>query len=120
MRMYAQRLLSKFVRKQQSPLQLLASMGIVMALHHGFRHENRALHRRVFQAQIIRLLDQRPEVRNGLPSVLFTNFDFGQVYFGEKDLLPVLAACSWLQRLIVKGMSSLEISLIEECVALDS
>src|SRR5271169_6521791 len=118
--MCAQRLLSKFVRKQQRTLQFLASMGVVMALHHSFRQEDRTLHRRVFQAQIIRLLDERPEVRNDLPSVLFTDCDFGQVHFGEQDPLPVLAACSGLHGLSVKGMSSLEISLIEECIALES
>jgi len=65
-----QRLLSQFVRAQQSAFQLLASMSVIMSLHHSFRHENRALHRIVFQARIIRLLDQHPEVRNCLLSGL--------------------------------------------------
>src|ERR1035438_1945667 len=120
MRLGAQRLLSEFVRQQQSALQFLTGMRIVMALHHSLGHENRALHRRVFQAQIAGLLDQRFEIGNRLPSVLFTDLDFGQAYFGEQNLFPILAACSSLQGLIVKGMSSREIPLIEERIALKS
>src|ERR1022692_969442 len=115
----AQLPLSQFVRKQQSALQLLASMSVVMALHHSFRHENRALHRRVFRAGTIKLLDQRPKARNGLLSSLFTDFNFGHTYFGGQNLVLFLAAYRGLQCLLVKRMSSLEIVLIEERITLE-
>ena len=53
-----------------------------------------------FRLEIIRLLDQRPQVRNGLPPVLFADLDFGQVYLASRirscSLLRVAAcnACS--------------------------
>src|SRR5208337_2375413 len=100
--------------------QLLASMGVIVALQHSFRHENRTLHRRIFVAGLIQFLDQRPEARNGLLSSLFTDFDFGHAYFGDQNPVFFLAAYSGLQCLLVKRMSRLEIVLIEKRITFES